>query len=221
MHEVFYFEWNHGFYETTKEKPGWKKYAPLKFLLLILFGSFLLVFLISFYYFIHLSFMFLLFGLLKIYRLFHVPPYPIKSVFRVQKISFMFYWKIWFLICDFETMIIRQYGSWGISKDFLFFLLYNDDQSTGVLYKHRIKIFVLSKHASYNCYISSMAGFQSKDFDLFCVNILKHLSHHKNSMQQWEECNSKGSADTLTMCYILRAWNRNTMEKVLLLFCCI
>lgn len=31
---------------------------------------------------------------------------------------------------------------------------------------------------------SSMGGFQNKDFDLFCVNILKHLSHHKNSMQQ-------------------------------------
>lgn len=26
-------------------------------------------------------------------------------------------------------------------------------------------------------------------------------------------CNFKGSADTWTMCYILRAWNHNTMEK--------
>lgn len=75
-------------YETTKENPGWKKkYAPLKFLLLILFGSFLLVFLISFYYFIHMRVLCsFLFCLLKIYRLFHVPPHPIKSVFRVPKI---------------------------------------------------------------------------------------------------------------------------------------
>ena len=32
-----------------------------------------------------------------------------------------------------------------------------------------------------------LQDFQSEDFDLLCVNILKHLSHHKNSIQQWNE----------------------------------